>query len=350
MDWPARSPDLNPIQHVWDFLGRRLAARTLPPITIRELRLALQDEWAAMPQQLIDTLILSMGRRCETCLAVCIANIQEEKAKEFMKEQEPVYGQENIIAVLCDVTKESDFEKAFDLTLEKFHRVDVLVNNAGILNEYEPQKVIDVNLVGTIFGCRAALNYMGKSNGGKGGFVVNIASIAGLLPESALPVYAASKHGIVGLTRSYGRPYHFKKEGVTFAALCPSFINTDLLRTAVTLIKGADFTKRTDLMSPEYVAKAVLKLLEDKINGSTLIVTLDGYNYIDVPEELKAFIDVPVAIVTGGAQGLGAAICIELLKQGYKVCVADIQEYKGKHFVHQQEEEFGSENVIFSAL
>ncbi|GFS76683.1 transposable element Tcb2 transposase [Trichonephila clavipes] len=71
MDWPARSPDLNPIEHVWDFLGRRLAARTLPPVTIRELRLALQDEWAAMPQQLIDTLILSMGRRCETCLAVC---------------------------------------------------------------------------------------------------------------------------------------------------------------------------------------------------------------------------------------------------------------------------------------
>ncbi|GFX00356.1 transposable element Tc3 transposase [Trichonephila clavipes] len=50
MDWPARSPDLNPIEHVWDFLGRRLAARTLPPVTIRELRLALQDEWAAMPQ------------------------------------------------------------------------------------------------------------------------------------------------------------------------------------------------------------------------------------------------------------------------------------------------------------
>ncbi|GFW38835.1 transposable element Tcb2 transposase [Trichonephila clavipes] len=70
MDWPARSPDLNPIEHVWDFLGRRLAARTLPPVTIRELRLVLQDEWAAMLQQLIDTLILSMGKRCETCLAV----------------------------------------------------------------------------------------------------------------------------------------------------------------------------------------------------------------------------------------------------------------------------------------
>ncbi|GFU26747.1 transposable element Tcb2 transposase [Trichonephila clavipes] len=53
-----------------DIERRRLAARTLSPVTIRELRLALQDKWAAMPQQLIDTLILSMGRRCETCLAV----------------------------------------------------------------------------------------------------------------------------------------------------------------------------------------------------------------------------------------------------------------------------------------
>ncbi|GFW65738.1 transposable element Tcb2 transposase [Trichonephila clavipes] len=70
MDWPAQSPDLNPIEHVWDLLGRRLAAGTLTPVTVRELRLALQDEWAVMFQQLIDTLILSMGRRCETCVAV----------------------------------------------------------------------------------------------------------------------------------------------------------------------------------------------------------------------------------------------------------------------------------------
>ncbi|GFU71825.1 transposable element Tcb2 transposase [Trichonephila clavipes] len=68
MDWPARSRISIP-SNMYEFSGRRLAARTLPPVTIRELRLALQDEWAAMPQQLIDTLILSMGRRCETCLA-----------------------------------------------------------------------------------------------------------------------------------------------------------------------------------------------------------------------------------------------------------------------------------------
>ncbi|GFX68010.1 transposable element Tcb2 transposase [Trichonephila clavipes] len=58
--------------------SRRFAARTLSPVTIRELRLALQDEWAAMPQQLIDTLILSMARRCETCLAS--PNLEMESA------------------------------------------------------------------------------------------------------------------------------------------------------------------------------------------------------------------------------------------------------------------------------
>ncbi|GFS95985.1 transposable element Tcb2 transposase [Trichonephila clavipes] len=84
MDWPARSPDLNPIEHVWDFLGRRLAARTLRPVTIREIRLALQDEWAAVPQQLIDTLILSMGRRCETCLAVRGEVISPTKDRMFL--------------------------------------------------------------------------------------------------------------------------------------------------------------------------------------------------------------------------------------------------------------------------
>ncbi|GFU93372.1 transposable element Tc1 transposase [Trichonephila clavipes] len=64
MDWPARSPDLNPIEHVWDFLGRRLAACTLPPVTIRELRLALQDEWAAMLNNSLTPSFSAWARRC----------------------------------------------------------------------------------------------------------------------------------------------------------------------------------------------------------------------------------------------------------------------------------------------
>ncbi|GFU94318.1 transposable element Tcb2 transposase [Trichonephila clavipes] len=63
MDWPAYSPDLNPIEHVWDMLGRRIAALKLPPTCLPGLRRALLHEWCNIPQDQIDNLILSMPRR-----------------------------------------------------------------------------------------------------------------------------------------------------------------------------------------------------------------------------------------------------------------------------------------------
>ncbi|GFX20012.1 transposable element Tcb1 transposase [Trichonephila clavipes] len=63
MDWPAYSPDLNPIEHVWDMLGRRIAARPPPPTCLPERRRALLDKWCNIPQDQIDNLILSMPRR-----------------------------------------------------------------------------------------------------------------------------------------------------------------------------------------------------------------------------------------------------------------------------------------------
>ncbi|GBM35934.1 hypothetical protein AVEN_31388-1 [Araneus ventricosus] len=63
MDWPAYSPDLNPIEHVWNMLGRRIAARQPPPTCLPELRRALLEEWCNIPQDQIDNLILSMPRR-----------------------------------------------------------------------------------------------------------------------------------------------------------------------------------------------------------------------------------------------------------------------------------------------
>ena len=70
MEWPARSPDLNPIEHVWDALGRRIAARPNAPMTIRQLSNALIEEWNALPQELIINLVESMGSRCRACIAV----------------------------------------------------------------------------------------------------------------------------------------------------------------------------------------------------------------------------------------------------------------------------------------
>ncbi|GFY32458.1 transposable element Tcb2 transposase [Trichonephila clavipes] len=70
MEWPECSSDLNPIEHVWDMLGRRIAARPRPPATVRDLEIALLEEWNSIPQSLIDNLIASMANRCAAVLAV----------------------------------------------------------------------------------------------------------------------------------------------------------------------------------------------------------------------------------------------------------------------------------------
>ncbi|GFT06808.1 DDE_3 domain-containing protein [Trichonephila clavipes] len=63
MDWPSYSPDMSPMEHVWDMLGRRFAARQTPTTCLLELRRALLDEWCNIPQDQIDNVILSMPRR-----------------------------------------------------------------------------------------------------------------------------------------------------------------------------------------------------------------------------------------------------------------------------------------------
>ncbi|GFW48964.1 transposable element Tcb2 transposase [Trichonephila clavipes] len=69
MEWPACSPDMNPIEHVWDALGRRVAGRQPPPQTLQELERALLEEWDRIPQLVINSLIEFMPQRCSTLLA-----------------------------------------------------------------------------------------------------------------------------------------------------------------------------------------------------------------------------------------------------------------------------------------
>ncbi|GFW76280.1 15-hydroxyprostaglandin dehydrogenase [Trichonephila clavipes] len=198
---------LEALWHVWDFLDRRLAARTLPPVTIRELRLALQDEWAAMPQQLIDTLILSMGRRCETCLAN-----------------------------------------------------------------------------GVVYGTQLAFEHMSIEKGGHGGYIINTASEAGLEPSFLAPVYCATKHAVVGLTKSFGHEYHFKKTGIKVNAVCPGPIETDLCRTFPEKTLDAEEAKKfiasLTTIKPEEVAKALLQLLQDDKNGAFIRIDFKGLRYV----------------------------------------------------------------------
>lgn len=70
MEWPAYSPDLNPIENMWDALGRRLACRQPPPTTLRELKKAIIHEYTLLPQALLNNLIHSMENRCKACISV----------------------------------------------------------------------------------------------------------------------------------------------------------------------------------------------------------------------------------------------------------------------------------------
>ncbi|GFV31763.1 transposable element Tcb2 transposase [Trichonephila clavipes] len=69
MDWPTYSPDLNPIEHVWHGLGRRIAARLDHPENTQQLKQMLIEEWALLPQEMLHHLVLSMRRRCEATIA-----------------------------------------------------------------------------------------------------------------------------------------------------------------------------------------------------------------------------------------------------------------------------------------
>ena len=68
MDWPARSPDMNPVEHAWDMLQKAIYARPIQPTTVPKVRTALQEEGARLPQQQVGRLISSMGRQCQTVI------------------------------------------------------------------------------------------------------------------------------------------------------------------------------------------------------------------------------------------------------------------------------------------
>ena len=133
----------------------------------------------------------------------------------------------------CDVRREDDVKGLFDATVEKFGRVDILVNNAGVgylmrgfqeVTLPEWQLVLDVNLTGAFLCTQQAAARMIES--GNGGRIINIASQAAKSGFPHLAAYVASKHGLVGLTRS--NAIELAEHGITVNAVCPNHVTTGL--------------------------------------------------------------------------------------------------------------------------
>ncbi|HSA79454.1 MAG TPA: SDR family oxidoreductase [Geminicoccaceae bacterium] len=139
-------------------------------------------------------------------------------------------------AIRCDVTEEADVGAAFAQARKTFGQIAILINNAGAA-ESAPfartslelfRRMLEVNLVGTFLCSRAVLPDMLEAGFGR---IVNVASIAGLKGAAYVSAYCAAKHGVVGLTRSLA--LETATRGITVNAVCPSYTDTDMVRSAI---------------------------------------------------------------------------------------------------------------------
>ena len=179
-----------------------------------------------------------------------------------------------------DVTKGDDVNLAVEKTLDKFGKVDILINNAGItrdglllrMSEQDWDLVLNVNLRGAFLCTKAVAKAMLKARSGR---IVNIASIIGLIGNAGQANYSASKAGLIGLTKSTAK--ELASRGVTCNAIAPGFIQTEMTHVLPeeTKQKLLAVIPLGTLGEPRDVAEAALFLVSDAaryITGHVLVV------------------------------------------------------------------------------
>jgi NAD(P)-dependent dehydrogenase (short-subunit alcohol dehydrogenase family) len=137
------------------------------------------------------------------------------------------------LALEADVTREDEVADYVRAALDRFGTIDVFYNNAGIEGEIKPitayplesfRKVLDVNVIGVFLGMKHVLPVMLKQNNGS---IINTASIAGLVGSPQIAVYSASKHAVIGLTKSAA--WECTGTGVRVNCVCPGLIDSRML-------------------------------------------------------------------------------------------------------------------------
>ncbi|EGI60545.1 15-hydroxyprostaglandin dehydrogenase [Acromyrmex echinatior] len=136
------------------------------------------------------------------------------------------FGKGRVVFIACDITKADDLEKTFKKIVDTFKGLDIVINNAAIFNDNYWEKTIDLNIKALIHNSMMAFDYMGKHKGGKGGVIVNIASVAALDPGYFFPIYSASKCAVLGFSQSLASMYD--KTEVRVIIMCPGLTATPL--------------------------------------------------------------------------------------------------------------------------
>ncbi len=223
---------------------------------------------------------------------VVLTDINAEKVKE-VSENLANDGFE-CIGVKCDVTKEDELQNALDVTVEKYGRIDVLINNAGLqhvasLEEFPTEKyefMLKVMLVAPFMATKHVFPIMKKQGFGR---VINMASINGLIGFAGKAAYNSAKHGLIGLTKVAA--LEGAAEGITVNAICPGYVDTPLVRGQFEdLAKNRNvplenvleevlypLVPQKRLLDVQEIADYVMFLASDKAKGVTgQAVVLDG--------------------------------------------------------------------------
>ncbi|MEE8317560.1 MAG: 3-oxoacyl-[acyl-carrier-protein] reductase [Candidatus Omnitrophota bacterium] len=160
---------------------------------------------------------------------IALCDVDLEEANKTAKEIQ-VLGRESL-AIKTDVTDSKDVQDMVDKILDKFKKLDILINNAGItkdnlvlrMSEEDWDKVIAVNLKGCFICTKIVAKVMLKQRSGR---IINLASIIGIMGNAGQANYAASKAGIIALTKSVAK--ELAPRGVLVNAIAPGFIKTEM--------------------------------------------------------------------------------------------------------------------------
>uniref|UniRef100_A0A8D0BRZ5 15-hydroxyprostaglandin dehydrogenase [NAD(+)] n=1 Tax=Salvator merianae TaxID=96440 RepID=A0A8D0BRZ5_SALMN len=221
-----------------------------------------------------------LEKGCKVALVDLNVEVGEASKSAFDKE----FGTQRSIFIACDVSNEENLKDAFKKADQHFGKLDIVVNNAGVNNEKNWEITVQINLISVIRGTYIGLEYMKNKNKCSEGAIVNVASLAGLIPAAFQPVYCASKHGVIGFTRSIAMFSAAENYGVRINAICPGFVNTPILQSIekeenMGLYSShkqdiKDMMEFYGVLDPSLIAEGLIKILEDDtLNGEIMKIT-----------------------------------------------------------------------------
>ncbi|KAI4471877.1 15-hydroxyprostaglandin dehydrogenase [nad(+)] [Holotrichia oblita] len=275
--------------------------------------------------------------------AVTLADTDDVKGNEAVAIISKDFSPEKVLFVKTDVTQKDQLENAFKRTVETFGNLDLVVNNAGIMVEDVWEKMLAINVTATIYGCLLAMEeYFPKYKSGKETVIVNISSIVGLQGTSILPMYTASKHAVIGLSRSLGTPDQYESTQTKVVTICPGPTDTPLMQDLVNKSfneRYADLTRNLlnnytiELQKTDIVPKCLVKAIEEGENGSIWVVENDEIYDIEMPtrQEMKKKTDiVPKCLVKAIEEGENGSIWVVENDEIYDIEMPTRQEMKKK--------------------